>query len=136
MQLLTGEDSTGQFSVGASFEAGSSNAEPGEVPSNNIDFVYKTWSEVQRICGESRLHGGMHFSKAVKAGEDLCTDVASFIVNRAELLKAGDANGAFADLNDISITVKKRSDINGDSATRPLVKPMTVAVLLMIGHLR
>jgi len=119
MQLLTGKDSTGQFSVGASFETGSSKAEPGKVPSNNIDFVYKTWSEVQHFCGESRLHGGMHFSKAVKAGEDLCTDVASLIVNRAELLKAGDANGAFADLNDTSMTVKKRSEINDDSATQP-----------------
>merc|ERR1711982_153906 len=88
-------------------EAGSSKAEPGQVPSSSIDFVYNTWSEVQHVCGQSRLYGGMHFSKAVKAGEDLCTGVASLIVSRAELLKAGDAKGALADLSDTSITVRK-----------------------------
>jgi len=112
MQLLTGKDSTGKFTVGKSFEAGSSKAEPGQVPSSSIDFVYNTWSEVQHVCGQSRLYGGMHFSKAVKAGEDLCTGVASLIVSRAELLKAGDAKGALADLSDTSITVKKRSEEN------------------------
>jgi hypothetical protein len=108
MQLLTGQDSTGQFSVGLPFEAGSSKSEPGITPSTTINLSYTKWSEVQEVCGMSRLYGGMHFSKAVPAGERLCTGISSLVVNRSELLKAGDANGALADLDETSITIKKR----------------------------
>jgi hypothetical protein len=41
---------------------------------------YFNWSnDIQRACGQSRLHGGMHFSKAVPAGEELFTRIASLI---------------------------------------------------------
>ena len=109
MQLLSGQDSTGEFTVGHIFEAGSSKAEPGQVPSSDLEVVYSTWSEDQHLCGQRRLYGGIHFSKAVSAGEDLCTGIASLIVDRAELLKVGNASGALADFDDTSITVKARN---------------------------
>lgn len=90
--------------------AGSSKTEPGVTPQNNITLTYNAWSEIQHACGESRLHGGMHFSKAVPAGEELCTGLASHVVNSGEKLKIGDADGALADLNDTSITVKKSAN--------------------------
>ena len=68
---------------------------------------YSNWSDIQRACGQSRLYGGMHFSKAVPAGEELCTGIASLIVNRAEALKMGDVNGSLANLENTSIIVKK-----------------------------
>ena len=108
IQQLSGQDDVGAFSVGGVFEAGASKIEPGTTPANDIDFVYTKWSEVQLACGQSRLTGGMHFSKAVPAGVELCTGVASLIVSRVELLKSGDAKGALADLDDTSITVKSR----------------------------
>ena len=87
---------------------GSSKMEPGVSPAESLEMFYTKWSEVQHTCGQSRLYGGMHFSKAIPAGEELCTGVASLIVERANLLKDGDANGALADLNDTSIKVKVR----------------------------
>ena len=81
--------------------------EPGVSPTNKVDLMYTKWSEVQHACGQSRLYGGMHFSKAVPAGEELCTGVASLIVDRVSLLKSGDPSGMLADLDDTSITVKK-----------------------------
>ena len=69
LQLLTGEDSTGELSVGVTVEAGLSKTEPGASPASDINFKFFKWSEIQEVCGQSRLHGGMHFSKAVPAGE-------------------------------------------------------------------
>ena len=88
-------------------KAGSSKTEPGAVPASDMILQYSNWSDIQRACGQSRLHGGMHFSKAVPAGEELCSGIASLIVNKAEALKLGDENGSFAKFQDTSIIVKK-----------------------------
>jgi hypothetical protein len=93
--------------VGTTFAAGSSHIEPDVTPAQDIDLVYTKWSDIQHACGMSRLHGGMHFSKAVPAGEELCTGLASMVVNRAEMLRVGNSEGALADLDDTSIIVKK-----------------------------
>lgn len=74
---------------------------------NPTKWIRYTQSDVQQACGQSRLCGGMHFSKAIPVGEQLCSGVAALVVNRAELLKQGDANGALADIDDTSIIVKK-----------------------------
>jgi hypothetical protein len=108
IQELTGQDGTGDFSVGTTIKAGASKSEPGTTPANDVNLEYTKWSEVQHACGQSRFYGGMHFSKAVPAGEELCTGVASLIVKRAELLKLGEVTGALADLDDTAITVKTR----------------------------
>jgi hypothetical protein len=84
-------------------------------PTQDIDLVYNKWSEIQHDCGMSPLHGGMYFSKALPAGEELCTGLAFVVVNRANMLKVGNSEGAFADLDDTSIIVKKSSDKENSS---------------------
>ncbi len=123
MQLLTGQDGSGDFPLTMEVKAGSSKTEPGVTPQNNITLSYTAWSEVQDACGESRLYGGMHFSKAVPGGRELCTGLASHIVNRAEKLKMGDSSGALADLYDTSITVKKSSNSCVDNESWTFQKP-------------
>ena len=84
--------------------------EPGQSPSAPVELYYNHCSEIQNSCSQFRLYGGMHFSTAIPAaaGVDLCTGVASLIVDRANLLKDGDDTGALADLEDTSIEVKVR----------------------------
>jgi hypothetical protein len=136
--LLTGQDGTGEVPVGKTFEAGSSKTEPDVTPAQDIDLVYTKWSEIQHACGMSRLNGGMHFSKVVPAGEELCTGLASVVVNRAEMLKLGNSEGAFADLDDTSIIVKKRNgkpSASGQPAVKPvvfLVLPVLLVVLVLV----
>ena len=65
MQLLTGSDVVGNIPLEQAVPAGSSKTEPGITPANNITFVFNKWSEVQDACGQSRLHGGMHFTRGV-----------------------------------------------------------------------
>jgi len=118
MQVLTRQDDT-DIPVTMQILAGSSKSEPGVVPASNITITYNKWSEIQEECGQSRLHGGMHFSHSVPDGEKLCSGVATKIIDRAEMLKNGDPAGAFADITDISITVKSVPKSTGDSANRP-----------------
>jgi hypothetical protein len=50
--------------------------------------MYIKWSEDQHSCGQSRLYGGMYFLKhyiLIPVGEELCTGVASLIVERATI---------------------------------------------------
>ena len=121
LQLLTGTDEIGDIPAHLEVKAGSSKIEPGVTPKTDINLVYTKWSDIQSVCGQSRLYGGMHFSKAIPAGEELCTGVASLVVNRAELLKIGDMKGALADRDDVKeITVKSSYSIaHGDDKRRP-----------------
>jgi len=105
MQVLTGKDDT-DIPVTMLIPAGSSKKEPGVVPATDLTLTYNKWSTIQEECGLSRLHGGMHFSKAVPDGQELCSGVAALIIDRAKMLKNGNSAGAFADLNDVSIVVK------------------------------
>jgi hypothetical protein len=107
--LLRGQDETEEVLVGTKFKAGSSKTEPDVTPAQEIDLVYTKWSEIQHACGMARLHGRIHFSKYVPAEKELCTGLASVVVKRAEMLRAGNSEGALADLDDTSIIVKKRS---------------------------
>jgi len=118
MQVLTGKDDT-DIPVTMEILAGSSKSEPGVVPATNLTITYNKWSEIQEECGLSRLHGGMHFSKAVPDGEKLCSGVAAIIINRAEMLKNGDSAGSFADLNDQSILVKSVNTVESPSGICP-----------------
>ncbi len=119
LQLLTGEDSTGTFPIVMPVKAGSSKIEPGVCPDSDMNLEYSTWSDIQRACGQSRLHGGMHFSKAVPAGEELFTRIASFIKNRAEALKMGDVNGSLENLEGTSIFVKKSAGGKEPKSKKP-----------------
>lgn len=106
---LTGQDSTQGISLTQTFPAGSSKTEPGITPAEDLTFDYHTWSSTNEACGQSRMNGGMHFSQAVPAGEELCSGLASLVVNKANLLLAGDSAGALADFDDRSIRVKSKS---------------------------
>ena len=54
---------------------GSSRTEPGVTPAQDIDKVLHGMQELRDICGESRLDGGMHFTKSVTASYELCSGV-------------------------------------------------------------
>lgn len=112
MQKLTGSDGTGGIPLVISRKAGTSFTEPGVTPSVDLELTYDKWSKVQNICGVSRLYGGMHFSKAVPAGEELCTGLADLVVHRAELLIEGDTSGALVDLDNTNIEIKSVTRLN------------------------
>lgn len=109
MTELTGSDSTQGIPLQQVVPAGSSKTEPGTTPATDLTLVYNAWSEVAQVCGGSRVNGGMHFSQAVPAGEQLCTGVASLVVDKALLLLNGDPAGAMADFDDRSIRVKSKA---------------------------
>ena len=117
-------------------KAGSSKTEPGIIPHTDLNFTYTSWSEIQHVCGQSRINGGMHFSKAIPAGEELCSGVANLVVKRAEQLKSGDAKGAFANLNDLSIIVKKSSNNNKQEPPPECVDSKTWKIKLSDGSKR
>jgi hypothetical protein len=107
LQIVTGKDDT-EIPVVQHFPAGSSKLEPGVTPSQNLTFTYTKWSQIQQACGSSREAGGMHFSQAVSGGEVLCSGVAALVLERADLLKNGDAAGAMADFEDRDIYIKTK----------------------------
>jgi hypothetical protein len=107
LQLVTGKDATG-IPVVLHIPAGSSKLEPGVTPSKDLTFTYTKWSEIQQVCGTSREAGGMHFSQAVSGGEVLCSGVAALVLERADLLKNGDAAGSMAAFEDREIYVKTK----------------------------
>jgi len=107
LQSLTNSDALG-VPVEQPIPAGSSKIEPGVTPAQDLVFTYTKWSEIQEICGASREYGGMHFSKAVSAGKRLCSGLAEKIVEKANLLKAGNSDGAMVDFNDRSIRIKTK----------------------------
>lgn len=65
-------DETGR---GPPFLKGSSKTEPGVTPSSDLTLVTPNMKEFRDQCGESRLDGGMHFSKSVPAAYELCEGI-------------------------------------------------------------
>eukprot|EP01024_Parvocaulis_polyphysoides_P016227 TRINITY_DN1719_c0_g2_i8.p1 TRINITY_DN1719_c0_g2~~TRINITY_DN1719_c0_g2_i8.p1 ORF type:complete len:592 (-),score=84.03 TRINITY_DN1719_c0_g2_i8:256-1884(-) len=63
----------------AFFPKGSSIYEPDVVPAKDTIVLFRTFSEISRVCGESRLWGGLHFRPAVDAGRELCQGVGKRI---------------------------------------------------------
>ena len=47
------------------FEAGESRIEPGAVPARNTTYHFKTLSQFETECGQSRLWAGVHFQDAI-----------------------------------------------------------------------
>jgi hypothetical protein len=107
IQLLSGSDAVLGGPLEQTFAAGSSFIEPGATPASTLTLTFPSWSSIQEQCGASREHGGMHFSEAVPGGNALCTGVADFVVDRAKLLRAGDASGAMVDFDDREILIKQ-----------------------------
>ena len=57
--------------------AGSSKVEPGTTPAQDVTLTYATVDALAAACGASRLDGGMHFTGAVAAGEELCKGIGT-----------------------------------------------------------
>ena len=57
--------------------AGSSKVEPGTTPATDVTLTYATVDALAAACGASRLDGGMHFTGAVEAGEELCKGIGT-----------------------------------------------------------
>jgi len=117
LQLLSEDSDTISPPLQKVFPAGSSLMEPGTTPASDIAVTFNTWSEIETLCGESRLHGGMHFDQSVPAGHDLCSGLVNSVVDRALLLAEGNPEGAMADKDDASIRVSP-----GSSRRRLLVR--------------
>ena len=59
------------------FEKFSSKVEQSSVPSQDITVVFDNMLEVRNACGESRLNGGMHYTKSVSNAYTLCEGIGS-----------------------------------------------------------
>ena len=68
------------------FSPGSSKCEPGMVPSEAITVVYPNMKKLRNACGNSRLHGGMHFGASVVNTYDLCMGVGNSAAYKAKSL--------------------------------------------------
>lgn len=79
--------------------AGSSTVEPGKTPETDLVLAFESWDEVVRVCGDSRLDGGMHFSASVPNGEELCAF-------------AGDKAGTYARVLESGVVPPNAPDIN------------------------
>mmetsp|Transcript_344 Transcript_344/g.678 ORF Transcript_344/g.678 Transcript_344/m.678 type:complete len:168 (-) Transcript_344:72-575(-) len=67
-------DDTGRA---APFTKGSSKTEPNVTPSSDLTLVEPNLKALRDSCGESRLDGGMHFSKSVPASYELCDGIGT-----------------------------------------------------------
>ena len=54
------------------FAAGSSRIEPGITPAQDLTVTIDTWTELEQICGQSRVWAGVHFQAAVDASTEMC----------------------------------------------------------------
>ena len=70
MRRYTGSDSTEGWTV--YLRAGSSIIEPGMTPAANLSFRIDTWTEFDRLCGQSRVWGGTHFQPAIDEARKVC----------------------------------------------------------------
>jgi len=68
---------TDQTGREAPFLQGSSKTEPGLTPASNLTLVAETMTVFRDQCGESRLDGGMHFSKSVPDAYALCAGIGN-----------------------------------------------------------
>ncbi len=57
------------------FDKFSSRVEGGVVPAEDITVTYENMYAVRTACGDSRLMGGMHYTKSVPDAYELCQGV-------------------------------------------------------------
>lgn len=66
-----------------------SRTEPGKSPSQNLDLVALTLTEMRNQCGESRLNGGMHFERSVPDSYHVCEGIGNQAADYALQLLGG-----------------------------------------------
>lgn len=54
----------------------------------SYSFSLKDMTELEEVCGQSRLWGGMHFTKSVPAGHELCGGLGTLALERVNELMA------------------------------------------------
>ena len=85
----------------------SSIVEPLSTPSSNISYAFSSFSEIATICGQSRLLGGMHFTKSVSAGQELCKNIGQRAATTMESLYNGEIPDTYLpDIND-KVTIER-----------------------------
>lgn len=57
------------------------------------EFVLEDMDDLKRVCGQSRLWGGMHFTTSVPAAEELCSGIGALGMQLYDELKAGSSWG-------------------------------------------
>jgi len=72
------------ISVNLTFDKFSSKTEPGFSPSADINIEFKDMLSFKDACGESRLKGGMHFTKSVSDAYKLCEGIGYIGGNYAQ----------------------------------------------------
>ena len=70
MRRYTGSDSTEGWTVVR--PAGSSSIEPGVTPAATVSFRIDTWTDFDRLCGQSRVWGGTHFQPSIDEARKAC----------------------------------------------------------------
>jgi len=50
--------------------------------SDTHKFTLRDMTELEEVCGQSRLWGGMHFTKSVPAGHELCEGIGTMAMER------------------------------------------------------
>ena len=71
------------------FVKGSSKTEPGEAPRRDLTLNARTMTHFRNMCGESRLDGGMHFTKSVPDAYKLCDNIGTLTSVYADELLGG-----------------------------------------------
>ena len=54
----------------------------------NYSFTLKDMTELEEVCGQSRLWGGMHFSTSVPAGHELCGGLGTMALDKVNEITA------------------------------------------------
>eukprot|EP00635_Sarcinochrysidales_sp_CCMP3193_P001001 CAMPEP_0118913556 /NCGR_PEP_ID=MMETSP1166-20130328/14315_1 /TAXON_ID=1104430 /ORGANISM="Chrysoreinhardia sp, Strain CCMP3193" /LENGTH=551 /DNA_ID=CAMNT_0006853119 /DNA_START=148 /DNA_END=1806 /DNA_ORIENTATION=- len=97
LDFLYGPDSptedadTAALPVGVIVEQGSSTVEPGLTPQQGVLLFYHTLHDMRLACGQSRLDGGMHFTKAVTDAYTLCDGIGDAVADYFKLLVHNDS---------------------------------------------
>ena len=89
--------------VSTTFSAFSSIKEPLSTPSSDITVYYKSFSEISKRCGETRLEGGMHFTNSVPDGESLCSDIGTKVGQIINMLYNGTSPQYMVDVTDLTL---------------------------------
>lgn len=104
-----------------------------------IQFTLKDMTELEEVCGQSRLWGGMHFSKSVPAGHELCEGIGTLALERInnitadssfggnEWFRGGDRPTCSDPLVDVSGAAISK---NGEDSSAVATMPSSIAMML------
>ena len=113
----------------------------GELPAVGCkgNFSVASMTELEDICGQSRLWGGMHFTKSVPAGHELCTELGSLALDRINTIMAGSDFGGnewFAGDDRPTCsepTMLVNASLSTGSSANKVLQKMVTSVLNLVG---